>query len=278
MKKYMIRCDMEGASGVVSYEQAEPGRAEYAAGRAMFMSDLLAVVAGLRAGGAEDVVIYDEHYYGRNIELARLPACATAICGKPPYRRDWSGGVDESFSGVVLLGFHSKAGTPGGLLPHTYELDIRDLRLNGVSIGEIGMEAAVAGDHGVPVLMVTGDSSGVAEAKALLPGVGCVAVKEALSASGALCYPLEVTSRKICTAAEAVARDAPDVAAYDVRPEAEIEVELNDGQYLGAVRAIFSDRMRDERTLLFKGANATMAWAEYWQTRLRAQAAMEEKT
>jgi D-aminopeptidase len=36
---------------------------------------------------------------------------------------------------MALLGFHSRTDTPGGLLPHSYELDIADLRLNGISGG-----------------------------------------------------------------------------------------------------------------------------------------------
>lgn len=266
---------MEGIGGIVSYEQAEPGKSEYAFGRDMFMAELIALVEGLKAGGADQVVIYDEHYYGRNIDLARLPRYAAAICGKPRYRADWAGGLHESFGGVVLLGFHAKARTPGALLAHSYELDIRDLCLNGVSVGEIGIEAAVAGDCGVPVLMVTGDSAGVAEAEALLPGVQSVTVKEALGESGALCYPLEVTTEMIRTAAEAVVREKPNVEPYRVQSGAVLEIELNDGPYLVAVRELCGDRMSNNRTVILKGKNATAVWAEYWQIRLSAQAAME---
>ena len=64
-RKYMIRCDMEGVSGVVSYLQVEPGQPDYAFGRSMFHSDLMACLEGLLAGGAGEIVIYDEHYFGR---------------------------------------------------------------------------------------------------------------------------------------------------------------------------------------------------------------------
>lgn len=186
MKKFMIRADVEGVCGVVSYAQVEPQKAEYACGQRMFMADLLSVVKGLHEGGADDIIVYDQHYWGRNIDLERIPEYVNVICGKPPYRSNWAGGLDSTFDGVVLLGFHSKSETPGGLLSHTYELDIADLRLNGVSVGEIGMEAAIAGDYGVPVVLITGDSAAIKEGKALLPGVRGVSVKEALSQEGAL--------------------------------------------------------------------------------------------
>jgi len=146
----MVRCDIEGVSGVVSYEQAEPGRPEYEFGHRMFMADLIALVEGLKAGGADEVVIYDERYYGRNIDISKLPKYATAICGKPPYRPDWA----------------------GGLLPHSCELDIADLRIGGASVG-------------------------VEEAQALLPGVAGVVVKESVSESGGVCHPLSTTTLRI---------------------------------------------------------------------------------
>jgi D-amino peptidase len=272
VNKLMVRCDIEGASGVVSYEQAEPGKVEYAFGRAMLLSDLAALVEGLNAGGADAIWIYDEHYDGRNVDLAALPPNVSVICGKPPYRPEWAGGLDPSFDGLILLGYHSKAGAPGGLLPHTYELDIRELRLNGVSIGEIGMEAAVGGDHGVPTAMVTGDSAAVAEAEALLPGVVGVVVKEALSPTGARCHPTSVTAPRIRSAAAELVRNPPEVEPYRVGEHATLEVALSQGPYREAVRALFPDAVASEDVLVLNGATATEVWARYWEMKLAAQA------
>lgn len=270
--RIMVRCDIEGVTGVVSYQQAEPGRPEYVFGQRMFMSDLLALLEGLREGGADEVVIYDEHYYGRNIDLDALPDFATAICGKPPYRTDWAGGLDASFTGVVLLGFHAMFDTEGALLPHSYELDTRELRLNGTAVGEIGVEAAVAGDFDVPVLMVVGDSAGVEEAERLLPGTEGVVVKEAINGTGALCYPAAVTTRRICEAAARVVASPPPVKPYQLGPDVCLEVELNDGPYLDVLRRLCSDSMADEATLVLRGGSATAVWADYWELKLRAQA------
>lgn len=205
MKKYVVRTDMEGASGIVSYEQAEPGSMEYAEGRRYFMSDLRALVYGLRDGGADEILLYDEHYYGRNIELDDLPACVHVFAGKPPYQKDWAGGLTRDCTGLILLGFHAKAGSSGCLLNHSYSLDICDIEINGRSVGEIGNEAAIAGELGVPLVMMTGDSAGVREAEMLVPGVAAVPVKESLSEFGALCRPVNETQKEIYAVARAVA-------------------------------------------------------------------------
>lgn len=271
MKRYMVRADVEGVSGVVSFDQAEPGKPGYAFGREMLKSDLTALLDGMIQGGADEIVIYDEHCDGLNIDLDWLPPRVAAIRGKPPYRADWAGGLDGSFAGLILLGFHSRYGTAGGLLHHSYELDIRELRLNGVPVGEIGMEAAIAGDFGVPVLLVTGDSAGVAESEALLPGVATVSVKDSLGETSGRCHEPSVTRDAIREAAAEVVCDPPPVKSYRVGPPVELEIELNDGPYLAAVERLFAAEMADSRTLVCRAESATAAWSGYWEKKLLAQ-------
>jgi len=271
VKKYMIRCDIEGVSGVVSYDQAEPGKSEYESGLRMFKSDLCACIDGLLEGGADEIVIYDEHFFGRNIDPAWLPGRVSVIAGKPPYRADWAGGLDASFAGVILVGFHSKYGTPGGLLHHSYEPDISDLRLNGVSVGEIGMETAIAGDHGVQLLLMTGDSAGCAEAEALVPGVTTVAVKQSLGETDGRCLPLDVTAAMIREAAAGIVADPPAVEPWNIGPDVTLEVSFNPGPYADAVRRLYAEDLNSDGDLLLEGNTATAAWADYWQRKIKAQ-------
>ena len=264
----MIRCDIEGVSGVVSYEQADPSRPEFAFGQKMFMSDLLALIEGLNQGGADEIVVYDEHYYGRNIDIDRLPENVTAICGKPPYKADWAGGLDASFAGLILLGFHSKRGT-GELLHHSYEPDIKDLIFNGVSVGEIGIEAAIAGDYGVPLVMITADSAGVKEAETLIPGVIGVSVKESLWHSGGACYSALKTTRMIREAAEKLVVNLPPVKPWKIN-NPELKVVFNPGQYHDKFCELFD--CGDSITI--PGKTVTCCWAQYWQMKLKTQGAM----
>ncbi len=269
--KYMIRCDIEGVSGVVSYDQAEPGKSEYEFGLRMFRSDLCACVEGLQAGGADELVIYDEHYYGRNIDPAWLPEGVSFIAGKPPYRANWAGGLDASFVGLVLVGFHSKYGTPGGLLHHSYELDIRDLRLNGVSVGEIGMETAIAGDYGVSLVLVTADSAGCREAEALVPGVRTVAVKESLGETGGSCLPLAISASMIRKAAERVVTHARKARPWALGTDITLEVSFNPGPYADAVSRLYASDLNADGDLVLRGNTATAVWADYWRRKLHAQ-------
>ena len=272
MKKYMIRCDIEGVSGVVSYEQAEPGKSEFEFGKRMFMSDLMAVIEGLNAGGADEIWVYDEHYYGRNIDIDELPDNVFCINGKPPYTKNWAGGLDSSFAGLILLGFHSKRGTENALLNHTYEPDIVNIDINGVSVGEIGMETAIAGVYNVPLVMIVADSEGIREAKELVPGVVGVSVKESLSEFGAVCYPLNVTKNKIYEAAKAVAEKSCDAKPYEAG-KAKVEFTLKPGRYTDIYKMLYTV---ENNVSVIEGETVLEAYAEYWNSKLNCQKFMEE--
>jgi D-amino peptidase len=267
MKKYMIRCDIEGVSGVVSYEQAEPGKPEFEFGKKMFMSDLLALIDGLNEGGADEIWIYDEHYYGRNVDLGALPENIIVICGKPPYRKNWAGGLDSSFTGLILLGFHSKRGT-GELLHHSYEPDLKDLILNGVSVGEIGIEVAIAGDNDVPLAMITADSAGVAEAEELVSGILGVSVKESLSTDGGACPSARKTARLIRETAEKLVKNQASIKPWKIS-NPELEIVFNKGIYHDKFKELYNCG----ESIVIRGETVTECWADYWQMKLETQRA-----
>ncbi|HUV08362.1 MAG TPA: M55 family metallopeptidase, partial [Spirochaetia bacterium] len=94
MKKYMVRCDMGGVSGVVNLMQIIPGQHGYGYGCRMMTADLLALLKGLKSGGADEIVVYDLHCDGLNLDIEKLPEFAKIVCGKPPYTADWAGGLE----------------------------------------------------------------------------------------------------------------------------------------------------------------------------------------
>jgi D-amino peptidase len=89
------------------------------------------------------------------------------------------------------------AETEDGLLSHTYTLDMKALRLNGVLIGEIGMEAAIAGSRDVPLVMISGDDAVMREARTLIGDFEEACVKISTGRESALCLPISQTSELI---------------------------------------------------------------------------------
>lgn len=268
MKKYMIRTDVEGASGVVNKIQAAHGAAEYDTGLKGMHSDILAIIEGLRAAGDCEIYLYDEHYYGRCIDLSLLPEGCYAYCGKPAYLENWAGGLDSSFDGLILMGLHSKANTENALLNHTYEDEIADISINGVSVGEIGNEAAIAGELGVPMILITADSEGVREAKELCPDCIGVSVKESVGPCAALCYPLRITYNRIAKAAKDAAERSGEMQPLSFGSEIEYKVTLRESPFLDKMRAKYYDCMENGNRVVLHCGTVLEAYAKYWKMKL----------
>jgi D-amino peptidase len=256
--KFMIRSDVEGVTGVTTYEQAEAS--EF--GRTMLANDLGACIDGLLLTGDHEIVIYDEHTDGRNVDIADLPDGVSVICGKPPYRPDW-GGIDSSFDAMIMVGFHARSGVDGALLPHTYSRKNLSLRINGRVLGEVGVEAAVAGDFGVPLWLVTGDSAGTAEAEEVVPNVRTVTVKEAMGEFAARCLPPVLTARLIRDAAVAIVKSPPDVAPLRFEGRIELEIDLAPSSYTNQLKAQHPELFIAESTVRLQGESVTDVWSRY---------------
>lgn len=218
--KVFISVDMEGVSGVVSEDQASATGKDYERFRRMMTDEANAAIDGAVAGGATRVVVNDSHGGMRNLLIEELhaPAELTSSNLKPLGMMQ---GIDSSFDAVIFVGYHAKAGSAEGVLAHTGSGTIRDLRINGRSVGEGGMNIHAAGAVGVPVVMITGDQVAIAQARELVPNIEGVQVKEAIGPLAARSLrPEEVVKRIREGAARAVKRRAeikPVPASMPVR-------------------------------------------------------------
>ena len=144
-------------------------------------------------GGADEVIVNDSHDGMRNLIPDELhPSCRFITGNDKPLAHD-AGSRSRRDWGAFFTGYHAKAGTPGGPLAHTWTGWVNDVRINGRSTGEFGINAAIAGAFGVPVTLVTGDEKAVAQTIDLL-GDRCVGVvvKEGFSTTSALhLHPLK---------------------------------------------------------------------------------------
>ncbi len=181
--KIYISVDMEGIAGVSHEEATDPYAAtmaaDYAAARRLMLGATNAAIRGARAAGATRVVVNDSHWHMRNLDPEGLEHDAELATGSPKPEAMVDGVA--GFDAALFIGYHAMAGTAPATIDHTYNDTIHGVRLNGTAVGEIGLNAALAGWHGVPVVLVTGDQAACAEATALLGGgVTTVTVKEAL--------------------------------------------------------------------------------------------------
>ena len=202
-RKVYISVDMEGISGINGDDQTSAGQAEYARGRKLMVEDANAAIRGAFAGGATEVVVNDSHGGQRNLLPEDLDPRARLISHSFK-RHGMVEGLDETFDSILFIGYHARASAPRGLFAHTGSGIVRDLQLNGVAVGEGGINAAMAAWYGVAVALVTGDDTAVEEVQAIVPGVKGVTVKRAINTRAVEMLPLAEARRLI----EAGAKDA----------------------------------------------------------------------
>jgi len=179
-KKIYISVDMEGISGVNGDDQTSAAGAEYGRARKLMAEDANAAIRGAFDAGATEVVVNDSHGAQRNLLPEDLDPRARLI-SHTFKRHGMMEGLDETFDAVLFVGYHAKADAPRGLFAHTGTGIVRDLTINGRSVGEGGMNAALAAWYGAPVVMVSGDDVAVSEVKETVPAVQGVVVKRAIN-------------------------------------------------------------------------------------------------
>ncbi|WP_394619234.1 M55 family metallopeptidase [Lentzea sp. JNUCC 0626] len=271
--RIMISADMEGATGVTWTGDVVPGTEQWQRFRRLFTADVNACVTGLVAGGAKQVVVNEAHSSQRNLLLEDLHHSARLLTGrhKPLSMMQ---GIDSEVDGVVFLGYHTGAGARG-VLSHTYlENSITGVWLDGVHASEGRLNAALAAEHGVPVLLVTGDDLTCADAAHYVPGARTVAVKECVSRYAAVCLPPAVTSSQI-TEASLSAMSLAGRTAQSVTPH-RIEIEFDATHLADAAAIVPTVDLLGERRVGFDAASMTEAMKAFKVVTHIAAAAIED--
>jgi D-amino peptidase len=200
--KILIAADMEGISGVTNWDQVTAGHFEYARFRAIMTEDVNAAIRGATEGGASDIVVTDGHGSGTNILIEALDSRARLNAGNSsPYAMVQ--GVDSGdFDGVIFVGYHARSGSANGILAHTWSSrKVANVWINQVEMGEYGLNAALCGYFGTPILMITGDQTACDQAVELLGTLETVEVKRATSFQSAECLTPAAAQKMIQAAA-----------------------------------------------------------------------------
>jgi D-amino peptidase len=250
--------DIEGVTGVTTFPQAESS----AFGRDMLMHDLLAVIDGIRSAGRHEIVLYDMHTDGRNIDLSSLDDSISVVVGKPLSRQKWKS-LDGPFDGLFLLGLHAMAETPGALMAHTYLREYKAIYINGKRVGEVAIEAALAAEQAVPLLFVSGDSCGCAEAVSQFPDIQAVIVKDSLGDAEALCYPPAQTRQRLFAGAKAAAALTEKTACQAPNQPVTIAIDFSQCHYIEVLRRLHPEILVSQYRAELTGPTLFACWTRY---------------
>ena len=267
--RVFIVSDMEGVAGITKWDQVNGGKSLYEEGRKLYTEEINAAVRGARAAGATEIVVMDCHGAGGDWSFNSLlpelldPGCEYVV------QREWTeytGILEEGCDAALFVAMHARAGTPYGVLCHTVSgSQWAQLWFNDELVGETGINAALCGQWGCPVLLVTGDRATCQEARDLLgAGLTTVEVKIGLGRYSARHLPPARARQLIEAGAAAALADLGAVAPYVPSSPVEIKVEYVSPDHLEKFRFIPGVEKIGERTIVSRAADWWTAWRQFY--------------
>ena len=183
--KFVIGVDLEGLACVVG----QPGKtltesADFEFAKRQAVREINAAATALFDMGATRVIVDDRHDGGINLHHEDIDTRCEFIIGRG--RGQWWQAIDETFTGILMIGFHAMDNS-FGVLAHSFRSKTYQwMKVNGTEVGEIQIRAAEAGEMGVPLIFLSSDDVGIAEAKKFMPWIETVETKKAMGWNMAL--------------------------------------------------------------------------------------------
>jgi D-amino peptidase len=260
---------MEGVAGIVRWQQTSGGEKLYDEGRILYTEEINAAVRGAKAAGATEIVVMDCHGAGGAYDFNSLvpdlldPDCEYVV------QQEWTeytAFLESGCDAALFVGMHAMAGAADGVLSHTVSGQAwQNLRFNGTLVGETGINAALCGQWGVPVLLVTGDRAVCAEGRELLgDGLTTVEVKEGLGRFSARMLTPSRARELIEEGAKEALSELTAVKPYDPGRPCEIEIEFTSPDRLQEYANRKAVEVTGPRSIVVRGEDWWSAWSSFF--------------
>lgn len=255
--KVYISADMEGVAGLVANDQMQPSGNDYARGRQLMTAEVNAAIAGAFDAGATEVIVNDAHGTEMNLVAESLDRRAILITGRPK-PLGMMQGIDGNCDAAVFIGYHAQAATADAILDHTYSGNTRLVRLNGVPVGEYGLNVGVAAQFGVPVVFVSGDRALATEVQRGDANTVVLAVKDPVGTTAAATMHPAVADEKIRQGVASALRQRERIKPRPLG-EVELSVELTRTSQADLAMMVPGMRRAAPRIVSYKARDAAAA-------------------
>ena len=267
--RVLIMSDMEGVSGIVVWDQVEGGSPMFEEGRRLYTEEINAAVRGAKASGATEIVAVDCHGAGKGWTFnSYAPELLDPACDWVAHH-EWARYtelLEQGCDAALLVGMHARANTPDGVLCHTISTTSwRNLWFNDDLVGESGVNAALCGHYGCPVLLVTGDEATCREVRELLGGgVTAVAVKRGLTRYSARQIPPVRARQMIEDGARSALRNMKAVKPYVPAKPTTVTIELGTVDKADGFRGRNGVEIVEPLKVVSRGRDWMEAWNQVW--------------
>ena len=257
--KIFISVDMEGIGGIGTSEMTRHGGKDYNVGRQLMTDEVNAVVKAIFNNGPSEILVNDSHGDMQNLIHQQLDPRVVYIQGnKKPF--GMVQGLDDSFDAAIFLGYHARAGTPRGFLAHTGSGSVKGLWLNGIEVGEGGLNAFFAGELNVPVILAAGDDVFTTQFGEL---VNCelVATKTAETAQVARLKHGELVQRELFAATERALKKLKKIKPLTNKNSIQIKLKFSSTIQAEVLQAIPGMDWVDGYTVAYTAKNMQEAYS-----------------
>jgi D-amino peptidase len=264
-----IISDIEGVAGIVKWGQTGGDGPLYQEGRKLYTEEINAAVRGAKTAGAKEIVVMDCHGAGGDYTFNSLlpdlldPDCEFVVQNE---WTEYTEFLEQGCDAALFVGMHAMAGTPDGVMSHTVSGQAwQNLRFNGTPVGETGINAALCGHWGCPVLLVTGDRATCTEARVLLGDrLTTAEVKVGLGRYSARNLPAVRARELIEERAREALKDLKAVQPYDPGRPCEIEVDFTTPDRLEEYRNRKNVEVTGPRSIVARGDDWWQAWSGFY--------------
>ena len=275
--RVLISADMEGVSGITSTDELLYGKPEYDRARALMTDDVNAAVEGAFEAGATEVIVNDSHWTMTNVLLERLDPRADLIKGFHKYLCMVEG-VQNGADAVFFVGYHAMVGHSDGVANETIiGREMIETRMNGAPVGELGINAALCGHYGAPVVLATGDDALEKEVRATLAdNVECAITKYAIDRWTARCLSLQRSREAIREGAARALSNLDGFAPHRVEGPITLEVEFTSTSEAHWGALVPGTERKGPRTVSYTADNIVDAWKGFFAALLLGWSASDE--
>ncbi len=229
--RVLISVDMEGVVGAVTGDQLGPTGFEYGRFREFMTREALAAVTAARAAGATDVIVADAHGNGENLLIEQFPP-EVRVIRSWPRRLGMVAGVDQ-VDAIIFIGYHASTNNTTGVRAHTFSsATLTRVALNGINVSEGSWAAAIAGQFGVPVIMISGDDAAIAEVRSAVGNIEAAETKRTLGFHSAITLTPQASYDLIAARVKSAIARRAEIKPY--RVETPVTVDVSFKHYMPA--------------------------------------------
>jgi D-amino peptidase len=187
--KIYISADIEGITGVTHWDEATKNNPDYTEFQEQMTAEVAAACEGALEAGASEIWVKDAHATARNLIASMLPKEVKLIRGWSQHPFSMVQDLEESHDALLMIGYHSKAGSDANPLVHTISGKTSLVQINNHRASEFLVHAYAAALKEVPLVFLSGDEGICTDAKALISQIATVAVKRGIGDSTINIHP-----------------------------------------------------------------------------------------